>query len=87
MNSDKFIFDQEIITQFVHQNMRIRDIPVPTRYFAEASSISFWSSARYGLSILWVLLRYKLHQKGIWSQRSLESLSKRYAPANRQEPL
>jgi glycosyltransferase involved in cell wall biosynthesis len=86
MNSDQFIFDQEIITQFVHQKMRIRDVPVPTRYFAEASSISFWNSARYGLSILWVLLRYKLHVRSIWPQRSLESLSSRYAPAARREP-
>jgi hypothetical protein len=65
--------------------MRIRDISVPTRYFAEASSISFWNSARYGLSILWVLFRYKLHQTGIWSQRSFEGLSTRYSPVSRQE--
>lgn len=81
MNSDQFIFDQEIITQFIHLRQRIVDIPVPTRYFAEASSISFWDSARYGLSILWVLFRYRLHVAGLWKQRSYESLSRRYARA------
>lgn len=83
MNSDQFIFDQEIITQFVHLDLRIHDIPVPTRYFADASSISFWNSARYGLSILWVLLRYKLHQRGIWRERRFDSLSHRYTPVAR----
>ena len=87
MNSDQFIFDQEIITQFVQSKLRIRDIPVPTRYFAEASSISFWNSARYGLSILWVLFRFKLHQTGIWTERSLESLATRYAPVSKQGPV
>lgn len=85
MNSDQFIFDQEIITQFVHQHQRITDIAVPTRYFAEASSISFWNSSRYGLSILWLLFRYRLHCGQIWSERSLDSLSTRYAPASGQE--
>ena len=87
MNSDQFIFDQEIITPFVQAKLRIRDIPVPTRYFAEASSISFWNSARYGLSILWVLFRFKLHQTGIWTERSLESLATRYAPVSKQGPV
>lgn len=83
MNSDQFIFDQEIITQFVHLKLRIKDIAVPTRYFAAASSISFWNSVRYGLSILWVLFRYKLHQLGVWREPRFDSLSHRYAPADR----
>ena len=87
MNSDQFIFDQEIITQFVHLKLRIQDIAVPTRYFAEASSISFWNSARYGLSILWLLVRYQLHRGEVWNERSLDSLSTRYAPAGGQETL
>ena len=41
MNSDKFIFDQEIIAQIVNLKMRITEVPVPTRYFAQASSASF----------------------------------------------
>ena len=38
MNSDKFIFDQEILAQVVSLKMRITEVPVPTRYFAQASS-------------------------------------------------
>jgi glycosyltransferase involved in cell wall biosynthesis len=81
MNSDAFIFDQEIVAQFVCLGHRIVEIPVPTRYFVEASSISFWNSTLYGLSILWLLFRYLLHRARVWPQRSLDSLAKRYGPA------
>src|SRR5579859_3981865 len=62
MNSDNFVFDQEIVAQFVDVGMRIAEVPVPTRYFAQASSCSFTASCRYGLSILGVLTRYALHR-------------------------
>jgi len=64
-NSDDFVFDTEIIAQGVVKSMRIREIPIATRYFDEASQIGFWKSVRYGFSILWVLVKYKLHKKGI----------------------
>jgi len=78
MNSDNFIFDQEIIAQFVEVNMRIAEVPVPTRYFPQASSASFFQSTVYGLSILWLLARYLLHSAGILRQRQFESLRRRY---------
>jgi glycosyltransferase involved in cell wall biosynthesis len=63
-NSDDFVFDTEIIAQGVWKGMRIKEIPIATRYFDEASQIGFWRSVRYGFSILRVLLCYKLHEKG-----------------------
>ena len=36
------------------------ELPIPTRYFLEASSVSFRASVRYGLKTLWVLVRYRL---------------------------
>jgi len=87
MNSDNFIFDQEIIAQFVNLNMRIAEVPVPTRYFPEASSASFVQSSIYGLSILWLLLRYELHRVGLVRQRSFESLTRRYMPVPPAEGL
>jgi len=78
MNSDAFVFDQEIIAQFVQAKQRIIDIAVPTRYFKAASSISFVRSVRYGLSILWVLTRFLLHRSHLLRQRSLDSLAMRY---------
>ena len=82
MNSDAFIFDQEIMAQVVQIKMRIAEVPVPTRYFAQASSASFGQSVVYGgLSILWVLARYLLHRSGIRRQLQFESLERRYTPA------
>ncbi len=78
LNADKFIFDQEIMAQVVEAGFRISEVPVPTRYFAEASSASFLASSRYGLGILWLVLRYALHRRGTWRQRQFQSLRGRY---------
>jgi glycosyltransferase involved in cell wall biosynthesis len=77
-NSDKFIFDQEIMAQAVNLKARIAEVAVPTRYFAEASSASFIASSIYGLSILWVLARYILHRSGVTHYRQFDSLKRRY---------
>ncbi|HLH20059.1 MAG TPA: glycosyltransferase family 2 protein [Bryobacteraceae bacterium] len=81
MNSDAFLFDQEIIAQIVNLGLRIAEVPVPTRYFAQASSASFRASCVYGCSILWLLLRFALHRAGIAPQRQFDSLSQRYGPS------
>jgi glycosyltransferase involved in cell wall biosynthesis len=81
MNSDKFIFDQEIVAQLVNIKMRITERPVPTRYFKQASSASFIQSSIYGISILWLLARYMLHRSGIIRQRRFQSLERRYRNA------
>ena len=86
MDSDKFIFDQEIMAQLVNIKMRITEVPVPTRYFAMASSASFIASTRYGLSILWLLLRYVLHRWGVFHQRQFDSLERRYDSATEVKP-
>ncbi len=77
MNSDGFVFDQEIIAQVVAANFRIGEIAVPTRYFPEASSASFAASTVYGLRILSLVARYLLHRHGARSRR-FESLRARY---------
>jgi glycosyltransferase involved in cell wall biosynthesis len=64
-NSDDFVFDTEIIAQGVFHGLRIREIPIRTRYFPEASQIGFWRSVRYGFAVLGVLSRYKLHVKKV----------------------
>jgi glycosyltransferase involved in cell wall biosynthesis len=81
LNSDKFIFDQEIIAQAVEEGFRITEVPVPTRYFLEASSASLIASTRYGFGILWLLIRYELHRSGIWRQKQFQSLRGRYRAA------
>lgn len=78
-NSDKFIFDQEIVAQIVAGGFRITEIAVPVRYFPEASSASFIDSTIYGLSILWLLARYKLHRRGVLRSQQFEPHKQRYA--------
>jgi len=50
--SDDFVFDQQILFGAVALGARIGEIAVPVRYFPEASSINFWRSVIYGLSII-----------------------------------
>jgi glycosyltransferase involved in cell wall biosynthesis len=61
-NSDDFVFDTQFLVQAVHFGFRIGDVPVPSRYFAEASSINFRRSARYGLLTLAALGRFVLQR-------------------------
>lgn len=68
-NSEDFVFDTEIIAQGVWKNLRIREIPIQTRYFPEASQIGFRRSVHYGFSVLWVLLKYKMQKKGLLRSR------------------
>jgi glycosyltransferase involved in cell wall biosynthesis len=86
MNSDGFIFDQEIIAQIVELGGRIAEVPVPTRYMKEASSASFLQSTVYGCRILWLLGKYILHRSGVFRQRQFQSLYRRYAAAASQDP-
>lgn len=81
MNSDAFVFDQEFIAQAVCNKYRIVEVPVPTKYFPEASSASFWASVVYGFSILWLLLRYVFHRRGWVKSMQFESLPRRYKAA------
>jgi glycosyltransferase involved in cell wall biosynthesis len=62
LNSNDFVFDQELVAQAVATKMRIGEIAVPTRYFQEASSVNFRRSVVYGLSTLRVILRFMLHR-------------------------
>jgi glycosyltransferase involved in cell wall biosynthesis len=78
MNADGFIFDQEVIAQIVAARFRIAEVPVPTRYFPEASSASFVDSCRYGLGILWLVLRYSLHERNLLPRPQFHSLKRRY---------
>ena len=56
--SDDFVFDTEMLFAIVGHSFRIGDIPVPCRYFKEASSINFRRSIRYGLSGMWQSFKY-----------------------------
>lgn len=58
-NSDDFVFDTQIIIQLASRARRIKEIPIRTRYFPEASQISLKRSIEYGFGILHNLFLYK----------------------------
>jgi len=68
-NSNGFVFDTEIIAQGIWKNLRIREIPIQTRYFPESSQIGFGRSLQYGFAVLGVLWRYKMQEKGLLGSR------------------
>jgi len=75
INSDDFIFDNEILIQIIHHGFRIAEISCPTKYFPEASSINFRRSVKYGLGIVFNCFKYILHKAKI---RKFNLLSEKY---------
>jgi glycosyltransferase involved in cell wall biosynthesis len=61
-NSDDFVFDTQFLVQAVHFGFRLGDIPVPVRYFSEASSINFKRSVKYGFGTLRTLASFWLNR-------------------------
>ncbi len=64
-NSDDFVFDNEMLSQILMAGHLICEITCPTKYFEEASSISFSRSVTYGLGVLKVSLRHFLQRTGM----------------------
>lgn len=64
-NSDDFVFDSQFLAQAVHFGFRIGDVPVPVRYFEEASSIPFRRCVTYGCGTLGVLSEFYAHRVGL----------------------
>ncbi|WP_404422609.1 glycosyltransferase family 2 protein [Nibricoccus sp. IMCC34717] len=71
-NSDDFVFDNEMLVQCHARRFRIAEISCPTKYFEEASSISFKRSVRYGLGVLRVSLAYRAYKWRLAAPRFLD---------------
>jgi glycosyltransferase involved in cell wall biosynthesis len=59
-NSDDFVFDNQMLAQVLWLDYKIAEISCPTRYFAEASSINFHRSLKYGFGCLNTAIKYRL---------------------------
>lgn len=68
-NSDDFVFDNEMLVQATIKNFRIGEVSVPTKYFEEASSISFQRSVTYGFGVLRCSLEGFLARLGLYRHR------------------
>jgi glycosyltransferase involved in cell wall biosynthesis len=78
-NSNGFVFDNEMLAQAIVARWRIGEVSVPTRYFAEASSIDFGGSVRYGLGVVRTTLAAFLARAGV-SKSALFASPPRRAP-------
>jgi len=75
LNSDDFVFDNQMIAQIFFAGYEIAEITCPTRYFEEASSINLKRSTVYGLGVLKTSLQYRLQKAGLARFRIFSSES------------
>jgi len=62
INSDDFVFDNQMIAQIFYAGFEIAEITCPTKYFDDASSINIRRSIKYGMGVLSVSLAYFLQK-------------------------
>lgn len=65
INSNDFIFDNQMLAQIFYQGFEIAEITCPTKYFKEASSINIRRSMKYGIGVIGVSVQYFLQKAGI----------------------
>ena len=64
LNSDDFVFDNELNVQLLAAGARVGEISCPTRYDPDSSSINFRRSVTYGFGVLRTSMQYKMRQLG-----------------------
>ena len=64
-NSDDFVFDSQVLAEILWRKHAIAEISCPTRYFAEASSISFSRSITYGIGCLVTAVEFRMAKWGL----------------------
>jgi glycosyltransferase involved in cell wall biosynthesis len=64
-NSDDFVFDNQMLAQILWHGFTIGEVSCPTKYFAEASSINFRRSLKYGFGCLSTGLKFRLAKMGL----------------------
>ncbi len=69
LNSDDFVFDNQMLAQIIWFGHTIAEVSCPTKYFAEASSINFRRSLKYGIECLLTALSFRLSKMHIVSSR------------------
>lgn len=69
MNSEDFIFDNQMLLQIIGAGYSIGEVTCPTRYATDASSIAGLPLLRYGLGVLAETLIYRLTKLGLIRSR------------------
>jgi glycosyltransferase involved in cell wall biosynthesis len=82
-NDDDFVFDNQMLVQAFHFGFRIAEVTCPTAYFAEASSINFRRSVKYGLGVLKTAVEFRLAHLGMAKPAFLDPRGRRLEVAAR----
>ena len=69
INSDDFIFDNQMLSQIFYAGFEVAEITCPTKYFEEASSINLKRSAIYGLGVLATSIKHRLNKMGLLNSK------------------
>jgi len=65
VNSDDFVFDNQVLAQVAWLDVPIGEVSCPTSYAPEASSITFWRSVEYGVGCLVTAMKFRLARMGL----------------------
>jgi hypothetical protein len=74
MNSDDFIFDNQMLAQIIWSGYTVAEVSCPTKYFAEASSINLPRSIKYGIGCLQTALIFRLARSRLISSKLFPSI-------------
>ncbi len=76
VNSDDFVFDNQMLAQIAYAGYEIAEVTCPTKYFEEASSINFKRSSIYGFGVLWTSISYFLQSLGMGNFKIFKGIKK-----------
>ena len=71
LNSDDFVFDNQILAQILWRGYTIAEISCPTVYAADSSSINFRRSVKYGIGCIATALIFFLAKRNLIKSRLL----------------
>jgi glycosyltransferase involved in cell wall biosynthesis len=69
VNSDDFVFDNQMLAQIVWFGYTVAEVSCPTKYFAEASSINLFRSIKYGIGCMVTALTFRLAKMKIMTSK------------------
>ncbi len=74
VNSDDFVFDNQMLAQIVWLGYTIAEVSCPTKYFDEASSINLFRSIKYGFGCLLTAFNFRLAKMKIITPKLFSEL-------------
>jgi len=69
VNSDDFVFDNQMLSQILWLDYKIAEVSCPTKYFAEASSINLYRSIQYGFGCLDTAIKFRLAKMNLLNSK------------------